>query len=124
MMPAGTLEDVKPGQTVIVSSTKGATKQISRIARVQTGILSTKNPDGAEIEEIAFTDELKRELLLAIGRGLQPEIMGSGDEALVRHHILELMEIYCESQGLELENDIKEMLIVAILGGGGVEFQL
>jgi len=25
MMPAGTVEDVKPGQTIVVSSTKGAT---------------------------------------------------------------------------------------------------
>ena len=39
MMPAGTLEDVKPGQTVIVSSTKGATSD-----RV-TGIMLLANAD-------------------------------------------------------------------------------
>ena len=39
MMPAGTLEDVKPGQTVIVSSTKGATSD-----RV-TGIMLLANAE-------------------------------------------------------------------------------
>ncbi len=37
MMPAGTIEDVKPGETILVSSTKGATSE-----RV-TGIMLVAN---------------------------------------------------------------------------------
>jgi hypothetical protein len=39
MMPAGTVEDVKPGQTIIISSTKGATSD-----RV-TGIMLLANAE-------------------------------------------------------------------------------
>lgn len=61
MMPAGTIEDVKPGQTIVVSSTKGATsdrvtgimllanaEMLVRMASAQSGAGAAFNrPDGA-----------------------------------------------------------------------------
>ena len=100
---------------------KNATKKISRVLRSPTGAVQTI---GGESEEIPFTDDLKRELLLAIGIGLDPKIMTGGDSAKVRKHILSLMETYCAKHNLELEEEIKDLLVTAILNGEGVEFQL
>jgi hypothetical protein len=60
MMPAGTVEDVKPGQTIIVSSTKGATsdrvtgimllanaEMLVRMASAQAGAAAGNQPGGA-----------------------------------------------------------------------------
>jgi hypothetical protein len=60
MMPAGTVEDVKPGQTIIVSSTKGATsdrvtgimllanaEMLVRMASGQAGAAAGNRPGGA-----------------------------------------------------------------------------
>jgi hypothetical protein len=60
MMPAGTIQDVKPGQTIVVSSTKGATSDrltgimllanaeiLVRMASAQSGAAKGNRPDGA-----------------------------------------------------------------------------
>ncbi len=60
MMPAGTVEDVKPGQTIIVSSTKGASsdlvtgimllanaEMLVRMASMQAGSGAGNRPSGA-----------------------------------------------------------------------------
>ncbi len=109
------------------NSEKKATRIIPRATHIRTGLIqppaSATKPD-AESDEILFTDDLKRELLLAIGQGLDSKIMGSGDDAAVRTHISNLIESYCAKHNLDLEDEIEDVLFQAILSGEGVEFQL
>ncbi|MDD5261838.1 MAG: hypothetical protein PHD76_08320 [Methylacidiphilales bacterium] len=109
------------------NSEKKATKIIPRTTHIRTGLIQPPAPalkPDAESDEILFTDDLKRELLLAIGQGLDAKIMGSGDEAAVRKHISNLIESYCAKHNLDLEDEIENVLFQAILSGEGVEFQL
>ncbi|NJK90553.1 MAG: hypothetical protein HC904_01210 [Blastochloris sp.] len=80
--------------------------------------------EGKEVEEIPFTDEHRRHLLFTLGSKLKPEIMGSGDPKIVYKHIMEALDQVCGEENVEIDNEIKELLLNAILSGEGLEFQL
>jgi hypothetical protein len=80
--------------------------------------------EGKEIVEIAFTEEHKRHLLFTLGAKLDPAIMGTGDAKKIYQHIMAVLEQVSVEENVELDDEIKELLLNGLLTGEGMEFQL
>lgn len=80
--------------------------------------------EGREVEEIAFTEEHKRHLLFTLGTKLDPSVMDTGDQKKIYQHIMAVLDHVSAEENVELDDEIKELLIHALLNGEGLEFQL
>lgn len=98
---------------------KSPTKKVPRLS-----LKAKKMMEGKEFEELEFTEQHKRELLYTLGTRLDPSTMSTGETKLIYKHIMEVLDQVCEEENLELDNDIKQLLLNGILSGEGLEFQL
>jgi hypothetical protein len=80
--------------------------------------------DGLEFEEITFTEEHKRQLLFTLGTKLDPAVMSTGDQKKIYHHIMSVLDQVSAEENLDLDDEIKELLLNGLLTGEGLEFQL
>jgi len=98
---------------------KAPTKKVPSLS-----IKAPKKEIGKEVEEVEFTEEYKRQLLLTLGSRLDPLIMGSNDSKLIYQHIMSVLNLICQEENLELDDEVKQLLLNGILTGEGLEFQL
>ncbi len=72
----------------------------------------------------ALTHEIKRDLLYNLSTQINPEIMTSGDELALRAEIFNLIQTYCVEHRFTLSDQDVEKIVLEILSGEGLEFQL
>ncbi|MGF1677752.1 MAG: hypothetical protein ACFCUX_01010 [Candidatus Methylacidiphilales bacterium] len=83
-----------------------------------------KSPPQTFLPLKALTHEIKRDLLYYLSSKLDPAAMATADELTLRTEIFRLIQVYCTENRFMLNDQEVEQIVLEILGGEGLEFQL
>ncbi|MEM1158171.1 MAG: hypothetical protein AAF649_00055 [Verrucomicrobiota bacterium] len=83
-----------------------------------------KRASGSMLPLKALTHEIKRDLLYNLSTQIDPKVMASGDELAFRTEIFGLIQNYCSEHKFMLNDQDVENIVLEILSGEGLEFQL